>query len=97
VRGGWAAWSKHSKRQGGGGTGLGVLIHKGGTMDRRPGCLTGLLQLFLLDTLFDWLQSRFGFGSGGICGCGCGMILLFLFVIAFCSIITGVDWLQIGF
>ena len=30
-------------------------------MNDRPGCLSGLLKLFLLDTLFDWLQERFGF------------------------------------
>ena len=30
----------------------------------RPGCLMGLLQLFLLDRVFRWLQGSFGFGRG---------------------------------
>jgi hypothetical protein len=34
-------------------------------MRREPGCLTGLLELFLLNQLFDWLQDSFGFGRGG--------------------------------
>ena len=48
-------------------------------MDNRPGCLSGLLKLFLLDKLFDWLQERFGFGRGCM-GCGCGVILLVIFL-----------------
>ena len=40
--------------------------------DNRPGCLMGLLQLFLLDRLFRWLQRGIGFGSGSLLGCGCG-------------------------
>lgn len=43
--------------------------------DNRPGCLMGLLQLFLLDKLFGWLQRGIGFGSGSVLGCGCGPIL----------------------
>ncbi len=42
--------------------------------NERPGCLMGLLQLFLLDKLFDWLQRNFGFGRGGLLGCGCGPV-----------------------
>ena len=67
-------------------------------MRNRQGCLSGLLQLFLLDALFDWLQDRFGFGRGASCsGCGCGVILLLIFLIMACSIMTGTDWLRIGF
>lgn len=67
-------------------------------MDNRPGCLSGLLKLFLLDVVFDFLQDRFGFGRGASCGgCGCGFILLILFVIFACSIITGTNWLEFGF
>lgn len=51
-------------------------------MKNRPGCLTGLLELFLLEKLFDWLQRRFGFGRGCSCtGIGCGFILLVLLLI----------------
>jgi hypothetical protein len=67
-------------------------------MDDRPGCLSGLLKLLLLNWLFDWLQERFGFGRGVSCGgCGCGVILLILFVILACSVITGTNWLELGF
>ncbi|HPP64411.1 MAG TPA: hypothetical protein PKV01_14360 [Anaerolineales bacterium] len=64
-------------------------------MRDRQGCLAGLLQLFLLDKLFDWLQNRFGFGKGCSCsGIGCGVILLVLFVLFACGIFTNTDWLK---
>ncbi|MBT3391714.1 MAG: hypothetical protein HN413_15050 [Chloroflexi bacterium] len=67
-------------------------------MNNRPGCLSGLLKLFLLDTLFDWLQDRFGFGRGPSCiGCGCGFILLIVFIALSCSIVTGTDWFSFSF
>ncbi len=65
-------------------------------MDRRPGCLQGLLELFLLDALFDFLQSRFGFGRGCSCsGCGCGIILLILFIFIACNIVFGTNWFSL--
>jgi len=65
-------------------------------MKNRPGCLTGLLELFLLDKLFDWLQRKFGFGRGCSCsGIGCGFILLVLFLIFACSILTHVNWTRL--
>ena len=64
--------------------------------NNRPGCLSGLLKLFLLDRLFNWLQDRFGFGHGCL-GCGCGVILLILFLLLACGIITGTRWLDIEF
>lgn len=61
--------------------------------EERPGCLSGLLKLFLLTVLFEWLEERFGFGRGCSCtGCGCGVILLLLFLLFACSIIFGTDW-----
>lgn len=60
-------------------------------MDNRSGCLVGFLKLFLLDKLFDWLQSRFGFGRG-CSGCGCGVILVIIFIVIAGSIIFGTDW-----
>jgi hypothetical protein len=66
-------------------------------MSDRPGCLSGLLKLFLLNKLFDWLQDTFGFGQGGVCGCGCGMVMMVIFLIFACSIITGTNWLELGF
>lgn len=67
-------------------------------MRDRPGCLTGLLELFVLNAVFDWLQDQFGFGRGCSCsGIGCGLILLAIFLMLACSILTGTDWFRIGF
>ena len=67
-------------------------------MNDNPGCLSGLLKLFLLDKLFDFLQQRFGFGRGVSCtGCGCGLILLALSIFFTCSVIFNTDWFRFGF
>jgi len=67
-------------------------------MNNRPGCLSGLLKLFFIDTLFNWLQNRFGFGRGCSCsGLGCGVILFIIFVALMCSVLTGTDWTQFRF
>ncbi|MGQ0602747.1 MAG: hypothetical protein ACT4QE_13765 [Anaerolineales bacterium] len=64
--------------------------------DDRPGCLAGLLQLFLLNQIFDWLQDRFGFGRGCSCtGLGCGVIFFIIWVGIACSILTGTDWTRL--
>ncbi len=63
--------------------------------DNRPGCLMGLLQLFLLDKLFGWLQRRVGFGSGSLVGCGCGPILLIIFILLACGIFCNTNWLKL--
>jgi hypothetical protein len=56
------------------------------------------MKLLLLNWLFDWLQEQFGFGRGVSCtGCGCGVILLILFLILACSVVTGTNWLELGF
>lgn len=66
--------------------------------DNRRGCLAGLLELFVLDKVFDWLQRNFGFGRGCSCsGCGCGIILLILFILFACGIIGGIDWTKFSF
>lgn len=65
-------------------------------MNRKPGCLQGLVRLFLLNWLSDFLQDRFGFGRGCSCtGIGCGFILLILFLVLSCSVITGINWFSI--
>lgn len=65
-------------------------------MRDRQGCLAGLLQLFLLDKLFDWLQKRFGFGRGLSCsGIGCGLILLTIFLALACGTVTNTDWTKL--
>jgi len=65
-------------------------------VNNRPGCLSGLLKLFILDKVFDWLQGRFGFGRGPL-GCGCGFIFLIIFIALACSVILGTDWLSLSF
>ncbi|MEW5939983.1 MAG: hypothetical protein AB1750_10000 [Chloroflexota bacterium] len=64
-------------------------------MRDRQGCLAGLLQLFLLDKLYDWLQKNIGFGRGGCIGTGCGCILLILMILFACGIIANTDWLKL--
>jgi hypothetical protein len=64
---------------------------------QNPGCLGGLIRLFALNWIFDWLQGRVGFGRGGCSGMGCGAILLLIFVFMACSIFTGTDWLSFRF
>jgi hypothetical protein len=65
-------------------------------MRRNQGCLSGLLQLFLLDRFFNFMQGRFGFGRG-CTGAGCGIIMLIVFVVLACSIFSGTNWTQFGF
>ncbi len=67
-------------------------------MNDRPGCLSGLLKLAVLDWVFDFLQDRFGFGRGCSCsGCGCGLILLLAGAAIACSILFSTDWTHLGF
>ena len=61
-------------------------------MERRPGCLTGLLELFFLRSGYNWAQRRVGFGRGGCGGCGCGLILLIIFIFLIFSVLFGTDW-----
>ena len=64
-------------------------------MDRRPGCLEGLLRLFLIRAAYDWLQDRVGFGRGSCAGMGCGLILLFIMIMLVCGTCTGTDWFSL--
>ena len=64
--------------------------------NNRQGCLAGLLELFLLNGIFDWLQARFGFGRGCSCtGCGCGVVLMLIWAIIACGILFNTDLLKI--
>ncbi len=65
--------------------------------EQRPGCLSGILKLFLLDKVFDWLQRRFGYKSGSCMGCGCGFIMMIIFLYLAASIIFGTDWFSLSF
>lgn len=65
-------------------------------MRNRQGCLAGLLELFLLDKLFNWLERRFGFGRGCSCsGLGCGCFLLVVFAVLAISTVTHTNWLRL--
>jgi len=66
-------------------------------VENRPGCLTGILKIFLIEKIYTWLQAKFGFGKGGCCGCGCGVLLLVIMIGFVCSVLTGTDWTRIGF
>ena len=61
------------------------------------GCLSGLLQLFLLKKIYDWGQDHFGAKRGGCCGCLFGAVLFIVFISLVISIIFGTDWLQLSF
>lgn len=66
-------------------------------MQRRQGCLQGLFEMFMLTAAFDWMERRFGFGRNCSCtGLGCGMVILVIFMVLACSIITGTNWLRVG-
>ena len=61
------------------------------------GCLSGLLQLFLVKKIYDWGQEHLGAKRGGCCGCLIGIVLFVIFVSVVISIIFGTDWLQLRF
>lgn len=63
--------------------------------NQKSGCLAGILKLFLLDKVFDWLQERFGYKSGSCMGCGCGFILMLIFIAIATSIIFDINWLRL--
>jgi hypothetical protein len=65
-------------------------------VEERPGCLAGLLKLFLLRQAYEWLQRNFGFGRGCL-GAGCGVIFLILFLLFGCSIVFNTNWFRLGF
>lgn len=62
-----------------------------------PGCLSGILQLFLLSKIYNWGQETFGAKRGGCCGCAIGLVLFIIFIIAALKIIFNVDWLNFSF
>ncbi len=66
------------------------------TRRQNQGCLEGLFELFMLNTVFDWLQDNLGFGRGFSCvGCGCGLVMLIVFIFLACGIIFNTDWTRL--
>jgi hypothetical protein len=66
-------------------------------MNQNPGCLSGLLKLFLIDTIAQFMQRKFGVGRGGCCGCGCGVVIFIIATTLICSTLLGTNWLNFGF
>ncbi len=65
--------------------------------DENHGCLGGILQLFLVNKIYQWGQKNFGTGKGGCCGCVFGAVLFIIFISVVISIIFGTDWLNFSF
>ena len=65
--------------------------------NENPGCLSGILQLFLLGKIYQWGQERFGAKRGGCCGCFIGVILFVVFVMFVLRIVFNVDWTSFSF
>ena len=63
--------------------------------NENPGCLTGLLQLFLLKNVYNWAQDHFGAKRGGCCGCVMGVIFFLIFAALVLKIVFNVDWTSI--
>lgn len=55
------------------------------------GCLTSLLQLFLLRKAYEFGQEHFGSKRGGCCGCVIGVILFLAFIYFALRIIFNID------
>jgi len=70
-------------------------------MNRRnndnPGCLSGILQLFLLSKIYSWGQKHFGSERGGCCGCLIGIVFFFIFIGLVLKIFFNVDWTSFRF
>lgn len=65
--------------------------------NNNPGCLSGLLKLFLVGKVYEWGQENFGTKRGGCCGCLFGTILFVIFICVVISILFGTDWLRVSF
>ena len=62
-----------------------------------PGCLSGLLQLFLLNKIYQWGQEHLGAKRGGCCGCVIGVVLFIIFIGRVLRIVFNVDWTSLSF
>ena len=65
--------------------------------NENPGCLSGILQLFLLNKIYQWCQRKFGSKSGGCCGCVIGLVLFIIFAMLVLKIVFNVDWTSFSF
>lgn len=65
--------------------------------NNNPGCLTGLLELFLVSKVYNWGQENFGAKRGGCCGCAIGVILFVIMIMVVLRIVFNVDWTSISF
>ncbi len=65
--------------------------------NERPGCLSGILQIFLANKIYQWSQEKFGSKRGGCCGCLVGVILFIVFVLFVLRVVFNVNWTSISF
>ncbi len=65
--------------------------------ENNPGCLSGILQLFLVGKIYNWAQESFGAKRGGCCGCLVGIILFFIMIMVVLRIVFNVDWTSLSF
>lgn len=65
--------------------------------NNNPGCLSGLLQLFLVSKIYNWSQEKFGAKRGGCCGCLIGVVLFLIMVGVVLKIFFNVDWTSFSF
>ena len=65
--------------------------------NNNPGCLSGLMQLFLVSKIYNWSQEKFGAKRGGCCGCLIGVILFLIMVGVVLKIFFNVDWTSFSF
>ena len=65
--------------------------------NQNPGCLSGILQLFLLSKIYNWGQEKFGAKRGGCCGCLIGTVMFVIFIMLVLKIVFNVDWTSFRF
>ena len=65
--------------------------------NNNPGCLSGILQLFLVSQIYNWCQETFGAKKGGCCGCLIGAVLFVIMILVVLKIVFNVDWTSISF
>lgn len=73
------------------------MSNRNNNYNNNPGCLSGLLQLFLVSKIYNWSQEKFGAKRGGCCGCLVGVILFVIMVMVVLKIVFNVDWTSFSF
>ena len=72
-------------------------MNRNNNNNNNPGCLSGILELFLVSKVYNWAQEKFGAKSGGCCGCVICVILFIIMVMVVLKIVFNVDWTSVSF